>query len=120
MCFYSEDVKKKIATKNIVCYKTGKSWGFLRKKFKSEYKNFKYRFNKCYSTELGITGSKAIWIDSGFHSYRYEHMLYYYSPFNVKCIIPKGATYYENSGEYVSNQIIIKKRIRKLRKNSEL
>jgi len=115
MCFYSTDVKKRIASIDIVCYKTGKSWGFLRKKLKSEYRRFQYRFNKCYSTELGITDkySKAISIDSGFHSYRYIHMLiFHHTAFNVKCVIPKGATYYENSGEYVSNQIIIKKRIK--------
>ena len=39
-------------------------------------------------------------IDEGFHSYKTTT-----TSVNVECIIPKGATYYENEEQYVSDQI---------------
>jgi len=128
MCFVVErkNSSKKIAKRNIGCYKIVK--GDYTNSVSSLYYNFKYSFNFTYNTSFGFdldsylgcdTKKQEIkykYINEGFHSYTMKACADYLKPAHtswkkfVKCIIPKGATYFYNSinGEYVSDKIIIK------------
>jgi len=135
MCFTSRNTTKYIAEEDIVCYKIVRKHGY--NSFLSYYTYFKYYLNILYtmkdckyelilehyrqyipiqhtldSNEMYIIyGDPGIIIYAGYHSYISYEMCYMNIRFNsyvVKCIIPKGSTYYMNEDEYVSNQIIIK------------
>lgn len=109
MCFYTRGSRIRIATKDIVCYKSviTKTDYCI-----SSFQKFEYKYNKKYSGKSKI---KILfkWFfnenitDEGYHSD--------INPFpfpNAKCIIPKGSLYLIDtlSGEYCSTSIIIKKR----------
>ena len=128
MCFHihPEHKEEKTAIEDIVCYKHSdkRIRNFLfRKIFISDFQKFRYRFNKLYKLDkkivvrysmvrCGCQYDKTGAIHEGFHSYA---KLPEFPPRLVKCIIPKGSQYYYNpfgSGEYVSNQIIIKNKMK--------
>jgi len=131
MCFIVDelDKKEKIAKDDIICYKVGrkynKNWIF-RDTFLPLFRNFTYKigklYKKCYPSRLIVEVPEFIPIRysngiiyEGFHSYKSKYTSYYamHSYCCVLCIIPKGAKYYENKTEYVSDQIIIKKLVKK-------
>ena len=112
MCFYihSKHPDPKIAEEDKTCYKYGLIIG---ETLRSYHQGFYYKFNKTYSLKEKLTGSSAIY--EGFHSITNKKQAIAESgkEYVVKCIIPKGATYYYNPDlqEYVSNKIKILKPI---------
>jgi len=103
----SSETKPKIATKDIVCYK-----GIIEtpKGFITPYQGFKVKIGKTYFSEIYKYDDE---IDVGLHSFAiYEEMIAWekreieirkgaeLKP--VKCIIPRGATYY--TGEFSTNK----------------
>ena len=121
MCFLGEN-KKLIANEDIVCYKV------LRKICFRYYAlcctEFRYKKNKLYKTEIKAERCyqrfEGIYIEEGFHSSNSIYTAkieWMYGAIGItrvlaKFIIPKGAEYYENDKERVSNQIIFKKIIK--------
>lgn len=111
MCFVI-DVKhpeKKIAKKDIICYKR------LDIKFRSPYRVKLYKLNKLYKSELIKDSLYCIYV--GIHSYSCKKEAKHQKwsdEIIVKGIIPKGSEYYYNPNrhEYVSNQIIIQEVIK--------
>lgn len=131
--------KKQIATEDIVCYKFMRKYGHSAfssndKKAYSPYRNAIYFPKKKYTSILGQVRSNILFptshfVEEGFHSFAQEkdartgiecdtmlndaHGIYTLQIY--KCIIPKGAEYYEgvyaNALSYCSNQIIIEKEI---------
>lgn len=136
MCFESTDITKYKAEQDIVCYKImnsvyddfcisghvktkyyfGKLYTLRNTIFRPFwiYSEYYWRsfilfrlFNKIigkHRESMFDHNIKTINIHTGFHSYvdrNYDCSRY------VKCIIPKGATYYRSAWEYVSNKIII-------------
>jgi hypothetical protein len=120
-----------IAKKDIVCYKILNE--FCRHewiddepktvfKIVSPFKGFTYELNnlyKLFSPLMEINnGFSEHTIQEGFHSYTKLRIAKNITHSNCesvfKCIIPKGSEYYVNDlyNEYVSNQIIIKEKIR--------
>ena len=120
MCFniHSEHPRRKIAKKDIVCYKR-LNQTCIRQERKIIltppcYTYFKYVANKLYTTGLGID-QEGREINEGFHSYFTLGMAredVSWEEYVYRCIIPKGACYFYNPDdkEYVSNQIIIKRK----------
>ena len=124
MCLYVTHLEPEIADKDIVCYKL-----VVRTKIKGVYKSsfqgFEYIIRQLYTNNIKIEFSYKLikpetifgyFIEEGmFHSY--ENHLYpvILSPLPncalLKCIIPKGAYYYEGyfdeSPSYASSQIKI-------------
>lgn len=67
---------------------------------------FKYKLFKLYQIPkliIQTTDNKYV-IKEGFHSYRRLHKTPYSA--YIVCIIPKGAIYYKNKEEIVSNKLI--------------
>lgn len=128
MCFYvnQNNPNPIIAAENIECYKVGYKT-FLSKAenaFESQFRHYIYSLNDEqpelqlepeYDTELGLEI-----IHKGYHSYS-NLTTAIVNAFSdqvvVKCIIPKGATYYYNPirDEYVSTSIIITNFFNKLK-----
>ena len=132
MCFYidSKYPNKQIAKRDITCYKV------LWNDYKSAFHFKLYKLNKLYKVriEKPYFWHDTYLIDQGFHSYSslkqaikervYNVKLVNYCSYSnrftlqkfviVKCMIPKDSEYYYNSErrEYVSNQIVIKERIK--------
>ena len=113
MCFYIDNnnrkrLAKRLAKRDIICYKNVRA--DLRPEFDYNY-TFKYELNTLFddSKEIDIleitNGFESDIINKGFHSYiKKPYSLY---TITVKCIIPKGAYYYKNKSEYVSDKIKI-------------
>lgn len=110
MCWISRELDEQIATKDITVYKIVT---FNTESCNSLYRNFKYQYNKLYTTLIIIQESDyKFYINKGFHSYINLKIIYFIEDVTKGCIaectIPKGAIYYTNAyGEVVSNQIII-------------
>lgn len=110
MCWISRELDEQIATKDITVYKIVT---FDTESCNSLYRNFKYQYNKLYTTSFTIQASDyTFYINEGFHSYKTKtkacEINKYFREFIVKCIIPKGSHYYINSDdEVVSDKIII-------------
>ena len=114
MCLITNNTRKYIAEKDIVCYKIVNLRG---KEITSYWFEFPYELNRKYTTQVlqpipMLNGD--IRIEKGFHSYRNLNtakgdiwLSLMESLVVVKCIVPKGSEYYINSKEMVSNQIII-------------
>lgn len=107
MCFYTRGSRIRIATKDIVCYKSVQRYNHY---CISLHQEFKYEYNKIYSNKLKWILFLSWLFDynitcEAYHSYASPHHIY-----NVKCIIPKGSLYLVNeaSNEYCSTSIIIK------------
>lgn len=128
MCFYIHSKHKtaKIAKKDIICYKILSKFNtrlyldnFIHEKgiYFSSIKNYIYNFNenKKYISNIKVENANY-WnnynecIHIGIHSYSSIKRCRSY-PYSrvviVKCIIPKGSTYYYNPDkqEYVSDTI---------------
>ena len=129
MCLFTYFLKPKIADKDIICYKL-----VVRTKIKGVYKSsfqgFEYVIRQLYTNNLDIrfvdkiiknldttrSGLCLYIIEEGmFHSYASYLYPVILSPLPcgalLKCIIPKGAYYYEgyfdDSPSYASSQIKI-------------
>ena len=107
MCFIVTS-RSKIATKNIVCYKkSNQEWGERKAKFTPYFKVwFSYTVNK--PTEKVRLRNYGGEIDEGYHSYKDVKRIEYSSYRLGKFVIPKGARYYDNGSEYVSETLIFK------------
>lgn len=128
MCLHlRENTKKKIADKDIVCYKvlfydeTDKTHAV------SQFEGFDYMLGRFEYTQLDLP-DYSYRVFHGFHSYKYyedalesidgyslNETLYSVTAKVYKCIIPKGSAYYEGVQPsmpydmvgYCSNQIVI-------------
>jgi len=110
--------KSKIAEKDIICYK------ILNRRTAPHQEWFVYQKNvKTKKEDLvvhQIMDDDPAWINEGYHSYK---SFWQYIPkydnfaqiprahFGIyKMVIPKGAKYWENEAEYVSETIILKRK----------
>jgi len=132
MCWTSVKIPKlKVAKYNIPVFKV-MSLTSKADTLSSIYMGFNYEIGKEYTSTIGeVFGSPVYCIDEGFHSYslgctvsaigkltmvfasKTVHQLDVYGSETilVKCIIPKGSSYYLNeNGEYVSNKIKLLKK----------
>lgn len=116
MCLITNNTRKYIAEKDIVCYKIVNIKGT---EIISYWFGFPYELGRKYITQALqpiFIKNGDIRIKEGFHSYRnldiakdYIHcaMFNLLPEIIVKCIVPKNSEYYISSKEMVSNQIII-------------
>ena len=133
MCLVIKQLEPKIADKDIVCYKLVKR---IKTKgvYKSSFQGFEYIIRRLYINNINIRFINKIvktWcltypylmysIDEGmFHSYKSRLCPVILSPLPscalLKCIIPKGAYYFEGyfdgSPSYASSQIRILEEIK--------
>ena len=124
MCLYINNLKPKIADKDIICYKfveRTKTKGI----YKSIYAGFEYIIRQLYTNNINIKDIDnithfcldipipMIYIGEGmFHSYTNTSYSLKSDPqyAMLKCIIPKGAYYYKGTSDgscYASSQIKI-------------
>ena len=115
MCLVTNNPEQ-IAKEDITCYKVV----FLEdNKLLSLYYGFEYILNNLYTTEISYTHDLIekdyICIERAFHSYtsldhamKFWHARAIYGAIIVKCIIPKGAKFYQDGKWLASSQIIIK------------
>ena len=124
MCLVTNHLYPKVADKDIVCYKLVKRTK-IKGIYKSSFQGFEYIIRQLYTNNLNI-----VFVHKIIQSYVYSHfyiiekgMFHSYtsnlypilSPLPycalLKCIIPKGAYYYEGyfdySPSYASSQIKI-------------
>ena len=129
MCLVTAQLKPKIADKDIICYKLVKRTK-IKGIYKSSFQEFEYIIRQLYTNNLDIrfvdkiiknldttrSGLCLYIIEEGmFHSYASYLYPVILSPLPcgalLKCIIPKGAYYYEGyfdeSPSYASSQIKI-------------
>ena len=129
MCLVTAQLKPKIADKDIICYKLVKRTK-IKGIYKSSFQGFEYIIRQLYTNNLDIrfvdkiiknldttrSGLCLYIIEEGmFHSYASYLYPVILSPLPngalLKCIIPKGAYYYEgyfdDSPSYASSQIKI-------------
>ena len=133
MCLYVTHLEPEIADKDIICYKLVKRTK-IKGVYKSSFQRFEYIIRKLYTNNINIRFVNKIvktWcltypylmysIDEGmFHSYKSRLCPVILSPLPscalLKCIIPKGAYYFEgyfdNSPSYASSQIKILEEIK--------
>ena len=124
MCFYIDDEHNsdpRIADEDIICYKVGYRIPMVTPEaeievFISEYRDYIYQLNSkqpelqlnpMYDIQLGCEV-----IHQGYHSYpdlTKAKISANADQIIVKCIIPKGSTYYRNTiwCEYVSTSLIV-------------
>ena len=132
MCLFLNHLIPKIADKDIICYKLVKRTK-IKGIYKSSFQGFEYIIRKLYTNNINIRFINKIvktWcltypylmynIDEGmFHSYK-SNLTPILSPLPscalLKCIIPKGAYYFEgyfdDSPSYASSQIKILEEIK--------
>ena len=128
MCLFTYFLKPKIADKDIVCYKLVKRTK-IKGIYKSNFQRFEYIIRQLYTNNIKIEFSYKLikpetifgyFIEEGmFHSYA-SNLYPILSPLPwcalLKCIIPKGAYYFEgyfdNSPSYASSQIKILEEIK--------
>lgn len=115
MCLVTANPEQ-IAKEDITCYKVV----FLEgNKLLSLYQCFEYILNNLYTTVISYThdliDEDYICIERAFHSYisltsaaDFLHIHAICGAAIVKCIIPKGAKFYQDNECFASNQIIIK------------
>lgn len=124
MCFIGSNIRK-TATEDIPCYKImldrevrkRKWWEFWEKPeditYRSLYRDYIYHSNEenppvqLYPMRFS---SRSAVIYEGYHSYKMKYSAYKWTAddfVRVQCIIPKGSTYFESEGEYVSSNIIV-------------
>lgn len=132
MCFRSNDTQSYVATKDIVCYKEVLNvsefgctsyWTEFKYEFGRKYtladcnydvidSDYHETMSDCESREKNLLVPEMrgthVEINTGYHSFRRPRGIY--API-VRCIIPKGSTYYMSESEYVSNEIIINGRL---------
>ena len=116
MCLITNNPEQ-IAKEDITCYKVI----YLKdNSLLSFYYDFEYILNKLYKTTTISTYYQVegfISIEEAFHSYKsirsaiefYNKVsIYIRKSIVVKCIIPKGAKFYQDNECFASNQLIIK------------
>lgn len=113
MCFliHKNHTEPKTARTDKVCYKRVEKTP-TRRTYLSEI------LKKIYCT--GRENEKVVLfphrgkIDVGYHSYNSPDLALYRRDCVVECVIPKGTKYYYNPeyGEYVSETIIVKRKIK--------
>ena len=125
MCLFINNLEPKIADKDIICYKLVKRTK-IKGIYKSSFLEFEYIIRQLYTNNLDIRFANKIikhsfykcfyMIEKGmFHSYASNLYPVILSPLPncalLKCIIPKGAYYFEGyfdeSPSYASSQIKI-------------
>ncbi len=116
MCFIvnPNEKEKKVATKNIICYKYLRNFSYSNKKILlSPFRDFKYKSKTLYETEIGeiikFENYEPI-INKGFHSFIKNNTSIFTRVLTKHiALIPKNSEYYRNirTVEYVSNQIVI-------------
>ena len=124
MCLFINHLEPKIADKDIVCYKLVKRTK-VKGVYKSNIQKFEYIIRQLYTNNIKIEFSYKLikpetifgyFIEEGmFHSYASNLYPIILSPLPwcalLKCIIPKGAYYFEgyfgNYPSYASSQIRI-------------
>ena len=127
MCLVINQLEPKIADKDIVCYKLVKRTN-IKGVYKSSFQEFEYVIRQLYINNFDIKfsyflikhismiGPPTAYIEEGmFHSYASNLYPIILSPLPncalLKCIIPKGAYYFEGyfdeSPSYASSQIKI-------------
>jgi hypothetical protein len=124
MCLYlPKNSTPKVAEKDIVCYKY-----LIRGRLAPFHLDFRYKLRKLNKPiklvkDVVMSQSEANYIkneyiiceivNEGYHSYKtFEKAVYHNIAQKVyECIIPAGTQYYENHDEYVSENIIIRKRL---------
>ena len=128
MCLYVTHLEPEVADKDIVWYKLVKR-SKIKGIYKSSFQRFEYIIRRLYTNNINIRFVNKIvktWcltypylmysIDEGmFHSYKSRLCPVILSPLPscalLKCIIPKGAYYFEgyfdDSPSYASSQIKI-------------
>lgn len=115
MCLVTNNPEQ-TAKEDITCYKVV----FLEgNKLLSLYQCFEYILNNLYTTVISYTRDVVeedyICIERAFHSYisldramKFLHVHAICGATIVKCIIPKGAKFYQDYECFASSQIIIK------------
>ena len=115
MCLVTNNPEQ-IAKEDITCYKVV----FLEdNKLLSFYYGFEYILNNLYTTGIlyirDLIEEDYICIERAFHSYtsldramKFWHARAIYNIAVVKCIIPKGAKFYQDGEWFASSQIIVK------------
>lgn len=115
MCLVTNNPEQ-TAKEDITCYKVV----FLKgNKLLSFYYGFEYILNNLYTTGIlstrDLIEEDYICIERAFHSYtsldyamRFLQEREFSNAVVVKCIIPKGAKFYQDYVCFASNQIIIK------------
>ena len=128
MCLIISELRPKIADKDIVCYKLVERTK-IKGVYKSSFQEFEYIIRRLYTNNINIKSIHKIikyyimvkyshihFIEEGmFHSYASYLYPVILSPLPncalLKCIIPKGAYYFEGyfdeSPSYASSQIKI-------------
>lgn len=128
MCLHlKKNAKKKIADKDIVCYKVLFCNEIDKTHAVSQFEDFDYMLGRLEYSLLDLPDYNYN-VFHGFHSYKYyedalesidgyslNETLYSVTAKAYKCIIPKGSAYYEgiqpsmpyNMVGYCSNQIVI-------------
>lgn len=110
MCFYTRGSKIKIATTDILCYKTVRRGnnGYL-----SMYQNFDYECNKEYSGKSKLKLFLKWLFNMNITNEAYHSFTYSAYGLTVECIIPKGSLYLKDyyNLEYCSTSIIIKRKL---------
>lgn len=121
MCFYtrisanSRKPKPKVAIQDIECWKiilkTGKGLFFSMRdkegKLMKWVKGWHY-YETDKTKQFTLSKDYSLWtISKGFHSYKKEESAVpCSSEKRIRCVIPKGALYYENDSQYCSNEIV--------------
>ena len=123
MCLVINHLEPKIADKDIICYKLVERTK-IKGVYKSSFQGFEYVIRQLYTNNIKIEFSHKLIKDRVLFGYSIEEGMFhsYASNFNpilsplpncalLKCIIPKGAYYYEgyfdDSPSYASSQIKI-------------
>ena len=124
MCLWVENIIRKVANDNIICYKVCKRG--TDENYISLFRGYEYKLLEKYNNNIPLNNDDyfySLFIDrSGlnflcygnalgpdlFHSYKKEFYLESMgSEVVLKCAIPKGAYYWEDKDYYASSQIII-------------
>ena len=126
MCLLTGQLEPKIADKDIVCYKMVTKYRIIGV-YLSEYQAFEYIIGRLYTNNIDVKHSEALLqtiyrkdtsltgtysiSDFMFHSYQSPYKYSIRADTIVKCVIPKGAYYFEGKHNgrwgYASSQIKI-------------
>ena len=123
MCLITTTSIPKIADKDIICYKLVKRTK-IKGVYKSGFQGFEYVIRQLYTNNINIEFTHKLIRYSSFLRYSIEEGMFhsYVSPLYplevitipnwtmLKCIIPKGAYYYE--GEFVKTPSYASSRIK--------
>lgn len=109
MCFYKsterKDSKLKTATKAIIVYKGLNGI----KNLKSPYQNTIWTEKKTLTEKYFVRDARGYsTVSTGFHSAKTWNRAKFHGTRVFEFVIPKGAKYYENETEYVSDKIYLR------------